>query len=283
MAASFNQMVRDLKAKQEAQERLQKQMAQAEKLALIGQLTAGVAHEVGTPLNVVSGSAEYLLMDLPEGDPKAEELRVIIAETERIASLIRQLLDFSRPRKPRLEEVEVNRFLREIFKLTGHWVSKGQIRLKTDFPPDLSPLQGDPHQLQQLFLNLFVNACQAMPEGGELAVSTRISPEAHRLPGNGRSPDQTRGRLSVEIRFSDTGCGIPEEHLSRVFEPFFSTKDTGKGTGLGLAICRGIVEDHGGVIEVESVVQRGSTFIVRLPAKVKVQEEEELCPMTSQS
>ena len=247
-------------------------MVQAEKLAVIGQLMAGVAHEVGTPLNVISGNAEYLMMDLREDDPRSEELKLIIAEAERIAGLIRQLLDFSRPRKPRLDQVDLNRLLREVFKLTEHQVSRGRIELEADFQPDLPSIQGDPHQLQQVFLNLFVNACQAMPGGGELTVSTRVSPEVHLVPRNGRS--------SVEVCFADTGCGIPEEHCSSIFEPFFSTKDAGKGTGLGLAICQGIVEDHGGVIEVESAVRGGSTFIVRLPVKVR---EEELCRAISSS
>ncbi|MBI2876188.1 MAG: HAMP domain-containing protein [Candidatus Tectomicrobia bacterium] len=271
LAASFNQMVRDLKAKEEAQERLQKQMVQAGKLAVIGQLMAGIAHEVGTPLNVVSGNAEYLLMDLPEGDPKAEELRVIIAETERIASLIRQLLDFSCPQRPQLKEIDLNRLLRGIFKLMEHQISKRQVRLEAHLQPDLPPIQGDPHQLQQVFLNLFVNACQAMPGGGTLTVSTRLSPEAQLLPENGGS--------LVETRFSDTGCGISQEHLSRIFEPFFTTKDPGKGIGLGLAICQGIIEDHGGTIGVESAVPQGSTFIVKLPVKV----EEEVCRTISRS
>jgi len=238
------------------QKELEQQVIHAEKLAAIGQLTAGLAHEMGTPLNIVSGRAEYLLSDLPEGDPKKESLQIIIQQTERMTKLIDNLLKFSRPQKVHYTKLEMTEVIEGVLSLLETQLEKGGLSVDFSISPDLPQVEADYNQLQQVFLNLILNSIQAMPQGGRLGLDIR--PVNHQV---------------VRITVSDTGGGIPREHLSKIFEPFFSTKDSGQGTGLGLAIVSKIVRDHGGSIEAESTPGKGTTFSITLPVTQSKLEE----------
>ncbi len=240
---------------------LAQEVQQAEKLAVVGQLAAGIAHQIGTPLNVISGSAEYLMMEWGEGKARPQELEIIVAQTDRIATLIRQLLNFARPARMELRALDLQELLRTVLALTEHQIAKEGIAVTTDFETDVPPIVGDANQLEQAFLNIVINAWHAMPEGGRLALCVRAVPVSDRHRRVGRTT-----RPGVEVVVADTGTGIAPEHLPRIFDPFFSTKGVGKGTGLGLAICRRIIEDHHGSVDVESVVGRGTTFTIWLPA-----------------
>lgn len=241
---------------------LEREVQQAEKLVVVGQLAAGIAHQIGTPLNVISGSAEYLMMEWGADRPRPQELEIIVAQTDRITKLIQQLLNFARPARMALQPVKLNDLLRDVLGLTEHQIAKERIAVKTEFQPDLPPITGDENQLEQAFLNIVINAWHAMPVGGTLTLRTRRAPAQDRLRRGGAAAPP-----KVEVIIADTGIGIPADHLPRIFDPFFSTKGVGKGTGLGLAITRRIVEDHHGVIEVASEVGRGTVFTIRLPVE----------------
>jgi len=241
---------------------LEREMQQAEKLVVVGQLAAGIAHQIGTPLNVISGSAEYLMMEWGTERPRPHELEIIVAQTDRITKLIQQLLNFARPARMTMQPVKLNDLLREVVGLTEHQIAKERIKVRTEFQPDLPAIHGDSNQLEQAFLNIVINAWHAMPAGGTLTLRTRSTSVADRPSRPGR-----RMPGGVKVSISDTGVGIPAEHLPRIFDPFFSTKGIGKGTGLGLAITRRILEDHRGTIEVSSEVGQGTTFTIWLPAE----------------
>jgi signal transduction histidine kinase len=240
---------------------LSQEVQQAEKLAVVGQLAAGIAHQIGTPLNVISGSAEYLMMEWGAEKPRPQELEIIIAQTDRITKLIQQLLNFARPARMELRPLDLSELLREVLGLTEHQIAKGQISVETDLRAGLPPTVGDANQLEQALLNIVINAWHAMPGGGRLTLRTRAVPAGERHHRVGRPA--TSG---VEAIIADTGTGIAPEHMLRIFDPFFSTKGVGKGTGLGLAISRRIVEDHHGSIDVASEVGQGTTFTIWLPA-----------------
>ena len=239
---------------------LEREVQQAEKLAVVGQLAAGIAHQIGTPLNVISGSAEYLMMEWGPDRPRPQELEIIVAQTDRITKLIQQLLNFARPARMELRPLDFTALLQEALELTEHQIAKGRIDIQTDLQPGLPSTTGDVNQLEQALLNIIINAWHAMPQGGTLTLRTRSAPAGERLHRAGRA-----GAPGVEAIIADTGIGISPEHLPRIFDPFFSTKGVGKGTGLGLAISRRIIEDHHGSIEVASEVGRGTTFTLWLP------------------
>jgi PAS domain S-box-containing protein len=228
--------------------RMEAEMLQAEKLAVVGQLASGLAHEIGTPLGVISGTAEFLMAETTDQNSR-QELKTIVSQTERISGLIRQLLTFARPQAGELEPVNIHLILERALRLLEYRFDKEQIQVVKAFQPHLPPLLGVSNQLEQLFLNILVNAWHAMPHGGTLTIATTVQ-------------DQM-----LVIHFRDTGQGIPPEHLTRIFEPFFTTKGSGKGTGLGLSVCQQIVRRHSGSIEVESEVSKGSLFTVKLPLK----------------
>ncbi len=277
LAAEFNRMAENL---ERARDRLleetrrkldlERQLQHSEKLAAVGRLAAGLAHEVGTPLNVVSGRAEYLLLELPQGDPKAKSLQIIVEQIERIKRIIERLLGYARLHKPQMIPVHLPEVLKNVLALLDHEIRKQGITVGVGLPDLLPPVAGDPHLLQQVFLNLFLNAVDAMPEGGRLAVNA-----VHHSVFPVNRGDQRKDRGFIEISVSDTGVGIPPEHLPRIFDPFFTTKKPGEGTGLGLSVVYGIVRDHGGKIEVKSEVGVGTTFVVRLPVyRAEVQSDE---------
>ncbi len=237
-----------------------KQIGRSEQLASIGRLAAGVAHEINNPLTGVLTFAHLLREKENMDDQDRQDLDLIIRETTRAAEIVRGLLDFARERPPVKEPFDVNEVIRRTLRLLGNQKAFQQINIVDDLDDNLPRVQGDINQIQQVLLNLCLNACEAMPSGGTLLIATRAD--------DGK----------VLIKVGDTGCGIVPEHLDRIFEPFFSTKPVGKGTGLGLSVTYGIVERHGGSIDVESTVGKGTTFTVSLPVAstvpIEVQAQE---------
>jgi two-component system NtrC family sensor kinase len=242
LAHSFNTMVESLNDAQE-------QLVQKEKLASVGQLAAGVAHEINNPLGSVLLYADILHRETPEGDQQQrDDLQMIIKEATRCKTIVNDLLNFSRQNEILAQETDVNRMLEEIAEQAGKQDLFRNIEITTDLDPNLGTIQADPLQLHQVFTNLVNNAAEAMSDGGQMSLRTC----------EGSMP----GYISVEV--TDTGHGIPEENMSRLFTPFFTTKPIGKGTGLGLAITYGIVKMHRGQISVQSKVGQGTTFVISL-------------------
>jgi signal transduction histidine kinase len=229
--------------------RLEEQLQISEKMASIGLLAAGVAHEVNTPLTGISSFTQMLLDGVALDDPKRVLLEKIERQTFRAAKIVNGLLALSRPGTPGGEptEVDVNTVLTDVFSLLEHQFSVSRIKVRRELAPSPVSVRGIEHQLQQVFLNLFLNARDAMPRGGWLTVTTRID----------------GGSVVAEV--ADTGSGIAPEHLARIYDPFFSTKALGRGTGLGLSITYGIVQEHDGSIRCDSAVGQGTRFTLTLP------------------
>jgi two-component system, NtrC family, sensor kinase len=227
----------------------------SEKMASVGLLAAGMAHEVGTPLASIMGYAELLTGEEPDNAAVQDYARRISQDCARIDRIVRGLLDYSRPHCSEVEPVDIRQVVRESIELLSQQGAFKRIEVATFFEDMLSRALTDPHQLQQVLINLLLNGRDAMPDGGTLAVRARADGDG--LPG--------RPEGSVRIDVLDNGGGIPAEHLGRLFDPFFTTKPPGKGTGLGLAIAARIIEGCGGRIAVQSTVGTGSCFSVWLP------------------
>jgi signal transduction histidine kinase len=229
---------------------LERNLQRAEKLATIGTLAAGVAHEVGTPLGIISGRAEQLLGKLPGGngnEPARKAVTSILAQVDKVSTTIRQLLDFARVRPIEATAVTPAQLLGQVAALLEHRFRHARVALAVDAPPSVDAVTADPGQLEQVLVNLLINACDACAAGGHVTVRAR--------------PDG--GRVLFEI--ADDGVGIAPEHLSSVLDPFFTTKKRGQGTGLGLTIAADIVKNHGGTLEIDSTIGAGTTVRVRLP------------------
>ncbi|QDU23864.1 ATP-binding protein [Urbifossiella limnaea] len=244
----------DLRAKSEELRATTQQLWQAARLAGVGELAASLAHELNNPLATVHLRVEGLLAKTPPGDPRRRPLEVVDQEVTRMAGLVGNLLGFSRAGRDQVSTVDVCEEVTRTAELAAQHLRKRQIRFQPEFTPAGQVIYADRQQLRQVFLNLFTNAADAMPSGGRLTV--RVAPGT--LPG---------GRAAVVVDVADTGSGIPPEHLTRVLDPFFTTKEEGKGTGLGLAICRRIVEQHNGALEIDSRVGAGTTVRVTLPVR----------------
>src|SRR5271156_479584 len=229
-------------------ERMEEQMSQTEKLTSLGLLAAGVAHEVNTPLAVISNYIQMLAKQMPEGDPRQSIIEKIVKQTFRASEIVNNLLNFSRTGAAEAVDIDVNRVVEETLSLVSHPLKTSQIQVVKHLGETLPAVRGSANKLQQVFLNLFLNARDAMPGGGLLEVRTG----AH----NG----------SVEIEIVDTGAGIPREHIHRIFDPFFTTKASGRGTGLGLSVTYGIIKEHAGKIDVRSTPGKGTSFHVEFPA-----------------
>jgi two-component system NtrC family sensor kinase len=230
-----------------------------EKLASVGLLAAGVAHELNNPLTGILTFSSLLRKKLPDGSPDAEDLDLVIKETKRSAAIIRRLLDFAREKAPEKKFADLNRLIEDTVRIVEKPAHLRDIRIELDLERGLPPVWVDANMIEQVIMNMLVNAQQAIEEEGSITVRTRRSPQP-KSPGPDAKPVPM-----VEITISDTGCGISEGDMKRIFDPFFSSKEVGKGTGLGLSVSHGIVEAHGGLIEVESTVGKGSTFRVYLP------------------
>ena len=242
LAESFNTMVGTLQDTQE-------QLVQTEKLASVGQLAAGVAHEINNPLGSVLLYADILRKETPETEQQQrEDLEMIIREATRCKTIVNDLLNFSRQNEVLAQETDLNALLQDMAAEARKQVLYERIEITTELDPDLPLIQADPMQLHQVFLNLMVNAAEAMPKGGRLLLRTARG----QLPG------------TVKVDVQDTGVGIPEENMKKRVTPFFTTKAIGRGTGLGLAIIYGIVKMHRGQIDVASEVGKGTTFTISL-------------------
>jgi len=226
--------------------RIQEHLQKAERLAELGTLASGMAHEIGTPMNVILGRAEYLLQRTADEGMK-KGLVTIVSQVERITKVMNQLLAFARRRPAEQRAVDLREVVEDSLEMFQERIAHSSITVEKSIEANLPAVHADRDQLIQVLINLVVNSLHAMPEGGRLTLS---------LAREGRY---------VCLGVSDTGHGMPEEICAKVFEPFFTTKDFGKGTGLGLTVVKGIIEDHGGTIEVESVVDKGTTFWIRLP------------------
>ncbi|MBI5068287.1 MAG: PAS domain S-box protein [Deltaproteobacteria bacterium] len=236
-----------------AQQRLDRQLVRSEKLAVVGSLAAGLAHEIGTPLNVISATAEYLM---PEAGREGQErLREIVAETERISRLVRELLSFARGTPPGRVQLRLSEAVERVLRLLRYALEKEQIALTCDVPEGLPALQADPDGVHQVLLNLLMNAVSAVGRGGQVGIRARLAEAA-------------RGDRVVVVEVHDDGPGVPVEVRERIFDPFYTTRP--EGTGLGLAVCSRIVAEHGGDIQVGEGPLGGASFVVQFP----VREEE---------
>ncbi|MFZ2197124.1 MAG: ATP-binding protein [Thermodesulfovibrionales bacterium] len=251
---SFNQMeerlqdaMTSLELTIEKLQEKQAELVKSEKLASIGKLAAGIAHEINNPLTSVLTFSSLLLEQCPESDPRHERLKMVVKETTRARNIVRQVLNFAKEAPLRKEKINVNRLVKEIADSLNAQGTFKDIELSMSIFENLPDIYIDAVQIGQVITNVLVNAVHAITPPGKITIVT-----------------QTAGNF-VEIIFTDTGSGIPEENLKKVFDPFFTTKDKTKGTGLGLAVSYGIIKKHGGDIEVRSTLDQGSTFIVRLP------------------
>ncbi len=308
LISSFNRMIERLREDQEsidnylkslelANKKLkqaQEELIRSEKLASIGRFAAGVAHEVGNPLGAILGYTSILEKDGIDREDAKDYLKRIEKEIERINRIVRELLDFARPSKFEIKEIEVNPVVENTLSLLSHQKNFKTIKTQLELQPDLPMIKGDESQLSQVFINIILNAIDAMPNGGNLRIQTG-NLVGENLLGSGfqqlfpprRKGDPMESNYSqlrktdpfsalltkypkedqlIEIRISDTGIGIEQENLERIFDPFFTTKEPDKGTGLGLSISLRIVESMGGKIRVESEVGKGSTFEIYFPA-----------------
>ena len=234
----------------------------AERLASIGTLVAGLAHEIGTPMGVIQGHAEMLESSV--SDERGHwRLRTIRDQIERISGIIQTLLNIARPREPEYAPVELRETVFGCLDFLGEKLRRRGIEVSTDLP-FAATLQGDRQKLQQVFLNLFLNAADAMPEGGKLSVS--MAPVSSPSASSTSASSTAGGDGDVELRIGDTGHGIAETVLDRIFEPFYSTKPAGQGSGLGLMVAQDIVHEHGGTIRANSDPDHGTEFVLRVAA-----------------
>jgi two-component system NtrC family sensor kinase len=277
LAGSFNAMTaalkkseqqlrewaRTLEEKVEARTRelriAQAETLRGEKLASVGLLAAGIAHELNNPLTGVLTFSHLVREKMPEGSPEAEDMDLVIRETRRCASIIRRLLDFAREKAPEKKYVDLNQVIEDTVSIVDVQARVRDIEIRLDLDRELPKVWADGDLVKQVVMNMLVNSQQAIDGGGSITVQSRRCKELRRAePGGAAVP-------MVELAITDTGCGIPEKDLRRIFDPFFTSKEVGKGTGLGLSVSHGIVAAHGGSIEVQSKVGEGSTFRVYLP------------------
>ena len=237
------------------EEQAREQLMRNERLASVGKMAAGAAHEINNPLAVISGRAQMMLRD-EKDEKKAKALKLMVEQTRRASKILTDLMGFARPAMPKTEPTNVNFVIHHVLSMVENQLRQKNIECQREFAQGLPKISADKHQLEQVFLNIVLNAEHAMSEGGTLTVSTSLSP----------------AKDLILITLSDTGNGIPKEDLQHVFEPFFTTKEEGEGTGLGLAMSYGIVTSHGGTIDVESTVGEGTSFTVELPVAVDVKQ-----------
>jgi signal transduction histidine kinase len=254
MCSRLDAAYRTLEAENDAKLRLERDLRQSEQLATLGKLASRLAHEIGTPLNVIQGRAEQLLRreHLPQKDRAF--LEVIVSQIDRISGFITQLLAPARRSEPHLRVVHLHDIVRRVWEAVSDRGAAAHVEVTLELSEVLPPIMGDPEQLQQVLLNLSVNALQAVGPDGRVALRTRLQPDGHLSP---------TGHIEVEV--ADTGPGIPAHDLPHIFAPFFTTKGLTGGTGLGLTISREIVRSHHGEIRVESTLRQGTRFIVSLP------------------
>ncbi|MBN2117643.1 MAG: GAF domain-containing protein [Anaerolineales bacterium] len=241
----------ELRARMEAQRDAENRLVQAAKLAAVGEMAAGIAHELNNPLTSVTGFAELALDSIPKDSETRKDLEIVMREATRARDVVRRLLDFARQSESTRARASLNAVIEDVVALSRHLIHTSGVALKLELEKDLPWVLADSNQMKQVLLNLVHNALQAMPSGGEMIISTQSAVRA--------------GRDWIMVSVGDTGVGIPHLELSRIFEPFYTTKGDQGGTGLGLSVTYGIVTDHGGQIEVQSEPGVGSKFTVWLP------------------
>lgn len=255
LADSFNEMSRKMASDIEQLQKLNEQLTRTEKLAAMGTLAAGVAHEVNNPLASISSLIQMMQSKQNLDEATNEKLKLISTQITRITQVTRDMMDFARVRPAAKSLVDINYEIEKSLRLASFDKSFQKLNLKKEFSEDLPKVFADADQLQQVFLNFFLNARDAMPDGGDLLIKTKQNGEM------------------LQIEICDSGGGISESDKKKVFDPFFTTKPTGKGTGLGLAVCYGIITAHGGKIEVSSNKANGASFLISLPANKKATSE----------
>jgi two-component system sensor histidine kinase HydH len=241
------------------------QLHRADRLSALGQLSAGLAHEIRNPLGAIKGAVEILEEDYPVGHPKAEFYAIILKEVKRLNDVVTNFLNFARPVSMRFVPVDVREVLSSLEGLVSGEARAHRVQIVTSFRDGPSRVMADEALLKQAFLNIMLNALEAMPDGGTLTISTRVADRT--AVGIVDADDREEW---LEAVFADTGTGIPEEHLGRVFDPFFTTKKD--GTGLGLAITYRIIENHRGIIRVTSQPGKGTTFSITVPLEGSAQQ-----------
>lgn len=257
LSSAFNRMTdaiyeRDCRIKETAQN----QIAQSEKLASLGRLASGIAHEINNPLTGILTYSSMLKEDLA-GSQYLDDLQIIIDETMRCRKIVRGILDFARETSLEIQPLDLNKALTTAVRIIEKHVNFRKVNIIKEFQPDIPAVNVDLDQMKSVFNNLLVNAADAMPDGGDLTIRTSYHPD----------------EKMVHVAFTDTGTGIPEENLGKIFDPFFTTKEPGKGTGLGLSVIYGIIEKHNGSISVKSTMGEGTVFTIKLP----VGEDETFC------
>jgi two-component system NtrC family sensor kinase len=260
LAYTFNKMALALRERDtKLKEFTKSKIMESERLALIGQLSANVAHELNNPLQGIVTYSHLLLEELPQEDPTRDSLEKIVTQANRSRDIIRGLLDFSRQRKPDKTLCDVNNVLKGCVSLLEKQALFHNVEIISSLDDELPLTIIDPSQIERVFINIIVNAADAMDGNGKLRLATRFDP----------------ADCYIEVEFNDSGHGIEKENLEKIFDPFFTTKDTGHGVGLGLAISFGIIKEHKGTISVESEMGKGTTFIVRLPITVEDESKED--------
>jgi len=237
----------------------QAEAARGEKLASVGLLAAGIAHELNNPLTGVLTFSHLVRKQMPEGSPEAEDLDLVIKETKRCATIIRRLLDFAREKTPEKKYSDLNQLIEQTTQLISQSAQIADIRIVLDLDQNLPSVWIDEDLVKQVIMNLLVNAQHAIEREGTITIKTRSQALRRTSETDGNA------RPMAEITIRDTGCGISEENLQRIFDPFFTTKSVGKGTGLGLSVSHGTIAAHGGTIEVDSKVGEGTEFRIYLP------------------
>ncbi len=239
------------------------QLINHEKMASVGQIAAGIAHEINTPLGIILGYAQLMMDDFEKDSENYTNLQIVERQTKACRKIVADLLKFSRQTESIKTSIDLNKIIQEVLAVTEHSLNIQKIEVIRNFSPDLPLVTGDAEKLHQVFINLFNNSLHAMADGGELTITT----------------DKTAEHVKVSVM--DSGCGIPDEIKNKIFDPFFTTKEVGKGTGLGLSVTYGIIQEHGGSISVESPVElketdtylRGAAFHIRLPINDNTQPE----------
>ncbi|HOV86988.1 MAG TPA: ATP-binding protein [Syntrophobacteraceae bacterium] len=249
---SFEGIAKDVTARVH----MQRQLQQADKLASLGQISTGIAHEINNPLGIMLGYTQLLLRDMQQGSQLHDDLKTIEKHARNCKVVVEDLLKFARGTRTRRTSVNVGQCLREVLSLLAHQFELDNIRIQTEIREDLPELRADGEKLKQVFMNLLMNAKQAISQSGTITVRTRLDPREDALL----------------VSISDDGCGISPENLFKIFDPFFTTKPVGEGTGLGLSVSYGIIQDHQGRIDVSSRPGRGSTFTVVLPVSPPANE-----------
>jgi two-component system, NtrC family, sensor kinase len=233
----------------EQQRLIREQMAQADKLASIGELSAGIAHEINNPMGIILGYTQLMLRQESTDSQRRDDLRTVEKHVRHCKSIVEDLLSFARTSQPKKELLDIREIIDDVLHFIRQHAKPERIRIETEYDHQLGPLLLDEKKIKQVLINLIMNAVHAIAGEGAIRVCTRMNPKTHQ----------------AEISIQDTGGGIEPQHMARIFDPFFTTKPTGQGTGLGLSVSYGIIKNHGGDIDVESTAGQGSIFTVHLP------------------